>query len=194
MSTGFPYFPAADAREMQMLSGRSLRVSVLGAMLVLVGVFALSFPVMATVNSAVVFGVLLITGGLLQLGGAFCAKGWSGVLTTVLGGLLCLFMGVVLIDRPVMAAAELTLVLAIFMVASGLVRLVAALILRFSGWGWTLLNGVITLFLGVLIWRHWPGDGLWVIGVLVGIELVFCGWSLVMLGLAVRSLAKSVPA
>jgi len=191
MSIGFPYFPAADAREMESLSGKALLVSILGAGLVIVGVLALSFPALATVESAVVFGILLITGGVLQLGGAVCARGWGGMLTTVLGGLLCMFMGVVLIDRPVMAAAELTLVLAIFMVASGLVRLVGALILRFSGWGWTLLNGVVTSLLGVLIWRHWPGDGLWVIGILVGIELIFSGWSLVMLGLAVRSLAKS---
>jgi uncharacterized membrane protein HdeD (DUF308 family) len=190
MSIGFPYFPAADAREMQVLSSKSLWVSILGAVLVLVGVLALSFPAMATVDSAVVFGILLITGGLLQLAGAVCAKGWGGILTTVLGGLLCLFMGVLFIDRPRMAATELTLVLAIFMVAAGLVRLVGALILRFSGWGWALLNGAITFVLGVLIWRHWPGDGLWVIGILVGIELIFSGWSLVMLGLAVRSLAK----
>jgi uncharacterized membrane protein HdeD (DUF308 family) len=53
-----------------------------------------------------------------------------------------------------------------------------------------MLNGAITLLLGVLIWRSWPGDGLWVIGILVGIELVFSGWSLVMLGLAARALAK----
>jgi uncharacterized membrane protein HdeD (DUF308 family) len=191
MSIGFPYFPAADAREMESLHGKSPWVIVLGAGLVLVGVLALSFPFIATVDTAIVFGVLLFIASALQLSTAVWASGWGGFFVNVLVGLFYLFLGVVFIDRPVMAATELTLVLAVFMVAAGLIRLVAALSLRFSGWGWSLLNGAITLLLGVLIWRHWPGDGPWVIGILVGIELVFSGWSLVMLGLAVRAPTKA---
>jgi uncharacterized membrane protein HdeD (DUF308 family) len=191
MSIGFPYFPAADAREMESLSGKSLWVTLLGTGLVIAGALALSFPAIATVDSALVFGVLLLFAGALQISLSVWARGWSGIFLSVLVGLLYVFVGVVFIDRPVMAAGELTLVLAVFMVAAGLVRVVSSLILRFSGWGWSLLNGAVTLLLGLLIWRHWPGDGLWVIGLLVGIELVFSGWSLVMLGQAVRAMART---
>jgi uncharacterized membrane protein HdeD (DUF308 family) len=191
MYAGFPYFLSADAPEMELLRGKSLWAIALGGVLVLVGVLALAYPAITTVETAVVFGVLLLIAAALQMGTAVWARGWGGFFLNVLVGLLYSFVGLVLIDRPTLAAVELTLLLAVFMVAAGLYRLVAALSLRFTGWGWALLNGVITLLLGVLIWRHWPGDGLWVIGLLVGIELLFSGWSLVMLGLAGRSMARS---
>jgi uncharacterized membrane protein HdeD (DUF308 family) len=195
MSIGFPYFPAADARELELLRGRSLWLTLLGTVLVVLGALAISFPKIASVDTALIFGVLLLIGGALQISLSVWASGWSGVFSSLLVGLLYLFLGVVLIDRPVLAASELTLLLAVFMVAAGLIRAVVALSQRFSGWGWSLLNGAVTLLLGILIWRHWPGDGVWVIGMLVGIELVFSGWSLVMLGLAVRSMTRpAIPA
>jgi uncharacterized membrane protein HdeD (DUF308 family) len=55
------------------------------------------------------------------------------------------------------------------------------------GWGWLLASGILSLILGVLIWAQWPASGLWVIGLLVGIQLLFTGWSLVMLALAARA-------
>ena len=61
-----------------------------------------------------------------------------------------------------------------------------------SGWGWVVLNGVISVILGAAIWRQWPLSGLWVIGLFVGIEMLFSGLSWVMLGLAVRSAPKAV--
>jgi uncharacterized membrane protein HdeD (DUF308 family) len=63
-----------------------------------------------------------------------------------------------------------------------------AVLHRFSGWPWVVLNGVITLVLGVMIWRQWPESALWVIGLFLGIDLVFSGWTWVLLALAVRSI------
>jgi uncharacterized membrane protein HdeD (DUF308 family) len=191
MSLGLPYFVSADTRELELLRGKWLWVSILGGLLILIGLLALAYPGLATVETAIVFGGILIVSGVLQVSTAAWARGWGGLFLNVLVGLLYAFVGMVLIDRPLLAAKELTLLLAVFLVAAGLVRVVAALVHRFSGWGWVLLNGAVTLVLGVLVWRHWPGDGLWVIGTLVGIELLFSGWSLVMLGLAVRATAKS---
>jgi uncharacterized membrane protein HdeD (DUF308 family) len=192
MSIGFPYFPAADRRDLESLSRRSIWVAILGGGLIVVGLLAVLFPAVATVESAMVFGMLLVVGGALQVGAASFTKGWGGVLVNLVVGLLYMFAGLVFIDRPLMAAAELTLVLALFLFGTGLFRFISAAGQRYTGWGWGLLNGVITLLLAVLIWRHWPGDGVWVIGTLVGIELLFGGWSLVMLGLAVRSGAKPI--
>jgi uncharacterized membrane protein HdeD (DUF308 family) len=69
-------------------------------------------------------------------------------------------------------------------------RIVLSLLERFEGWGWVLLNGVISLILGVGIWRQWPVSGFWVIGLFLGIEMVLSGWSWIMLGLAARSIQK----
>jgi len=68
---------------------------------------------------------------------------------------------------------------------------VMSLVDRFEGWGWSLLSGIISLLLGLAIWRQWPLSGLWVIGLFVGIEMLFSGLSWLMLGLAVRSPAKA---
>jgi uncharacterized membrane protein HdeD (DUF308 family) len=191
MASEFPYFLSPDAREMEVLKGKSLWTIALGVVLIALGLLALAFPVVATLASTTFFGVLLLIGGVLQIAGAFGARGWGGFFLYLLLGLLSLFVGVVLVERPLISAVELTLVLAVFFVAGGLFRLVGALSQRFSGWGWSALNGAVTLLLGVLIWRGWPGDGLGVIGTLVGIDLLFNGWTLVMLGLAVRSASKA---
>jgi uncharacterized membrane protein HdeD (DUF308 family) len=69
---------------------------------------------------------------------------------------------------------------------SGVFRIVFALSERFAGWPWVLLNGAVTLMLGFLIYKQWPASGLWVIGLFVGIELIFNGWAWVMLALGLR--------
>jgi uncharacterized membrane protein HdeD (DUF308 family) len=69
--------------------------------------------------------------------------------------------------------------------------LVFALAHSFEGRSWVLLNGFITLLLGISIWRQWPESSVWVIGLFVGIELVFSGWSWIMLGLAVRPTSQT---
>jgi uncharacterized membrane protein HdeD (DUF308 family) len=194
MNAGFPFFLSTDSREIEMLRGKSMWAIVFGVVVIAVGVLALSYPTIATMGSALFFGYLLMFGGVVQAASAFWARGWGGFFLYFLLGLLYLFVGGLFVERPLISAVEWTLVLAVFFVAMGLVRLVASLTQRFSGWGWSALNGAITLLLGGLVWRGWPGDGLWVIGTLIGIELVFSGWSLVMLGLAVRTLTAPPPA
>jgi uncharacterized membrane protein HdeD (DUF308 family) len=193
MTSGFPYFLSAETQEMEFLRGKSIWALVLGCALILAGVLAISYPAITTLYTVTFFGVLLLIAGVLQMLSAFWARRWGGFFLYLLIGLLYLFIGVVLVEQPLISAVEYTLLLAVFFVAAGLVRVVAALSLRFSGWGWSVLNGAITLLLGVLIWRKWPGDGLLVIGTLVGIEFLFSGWSLVMLGLAMRSIPRAAP-
>jgi len=91
--------------------------------------------------------------------------------------------------HPQAAAITATgwLVLAAAFMVGGLFRIVSAAADRFHGWGWVLLNGVITLVLGVMIWREWPESALRVIGLFVGIDMLFAGWSWIMMALAVRS-------
>jgi uncharacterized membrane protein HdeD (DUF308 family) len=78
------------------------------------------------------------------------------------------------------------LIIAIFLIVSGIFRIVFAVSERFTGWGWVLLNGVVTLFLGMMIYKQWPASGLWVIGIFIGIDLIFNGWAWIMLSIASR--------
>ena len=109
-------------------------------------------------------------------------------------GLLYVVAGWMMVTNPGESAVLLTLVIAMFLVFEGVFRIVAAIAARYPHWGWVLFNGVISLILGVMIWRQWPYSGLWVIGLFVGIEMLLNGWSLVMLSLSARNLPDEVPA
>jgi uncharacterized membrane protein HdeD (DUF308 family) len=76
----------------------------------------------------------------------------------------------------------------VFLMIGGVFRIITALTVRFHHWIWVLLNGVISLFLGLMIWGQMPEASLWVIGLFIGIDMIFYGWSLIMLAMMVRSI------
>ena len=162
----------------------------LGIVLILLGLVVLSYTgmVWATVATAFVFGCFMVVGGIFYIVGAFFTRGWGGFFLSLLAGVLYLAAGAILIDHPLEAAILYTLLLAVFFFVEGLFRIIAALTGRFRHWGLVLLNGIITLLLGVFIWRQWPLSGMYVIGLFLGINLVISGASYVSLGLAARRL------
>jgi uncharacterized membrane protein HdeD (DUF308 family) len=186
VSTGFPYFLHGAAEDrLRRNWGWFL---FLGLLLILAGSWALTRPTIATLSVVEVVGYLLLFGAGVEVASGIWAGGWGGFFLHLLCGLLYLFLGALIIDNPVGFAAASTLILAIFFVASGLVRMIFSLTHRFHGWGWMFLSGLVTFALGIMVWRRWPDATFWVLGTLVGIDLIFIGWSWVMLGLAVRSL------
>jgi uncharacterized membrane protein HdeD (DUF308 family) len=194
MATNFPYYLSDATEEMQTIRRNWGWLVGLGIVLILVGVLAISYPVAATITTVAVFGVLLVISGAVEIVSGIWARGWGGFFAHLLCGLLYLFVGVVLLDRPEIGAAVYTILLAVFFVAAGLFRVVASAKLQYSGWGWGVLSGAVTFLLGVLIWKQLPDSALWVIGLFVGIDLLFNGWSWVMLGLAARTVPASAPA
>jgi uncharacterized membrane protein HdeD (DUF308 family) len=169
----------------------------LGVLLVLCGTAAIAVPpftVAYTLVTVIVLGVALMVAGIVTIVSAFWIGKWSGMLLHLLAGILYLVMGFVITERPVATAVVMTLFIAATFIVLGAFRAVSALALRFPQWGWVMLNGIITLILGVVIYRHFLDSALWVIGLLVGIELLFNGWSWIMLSLAVRKIPKELPA
>jgi uncharacterized membrane protein HdeD (DUF308 family) len=163
----------------------------LGIILILLGGMGISASGLVTLASVVFFGWLLIIGGAAVAIHAFWAKRWSGFFLQLLSGVLYLIVGWILVTRPGIGALTLTLVLAISLVVQGAFRIGVALSTRMDGWGMLLVSGIITLVLGLMIWNEWPLSGIWVIGLFVGIDLIFYGWWLVSLALSVRHLAKA---
>jgi uncharacterized membrane protein HdeD (DUF308 family) len=161
----------------------------LGIGLVALGVIALGATCFAGLVAVVMFGVLLLMAGTAQVISAFWAGRWSGFLLHLLIGVFYIVTGLLIVDAPADALSALTLLLASVFIVAGVFRIASALTLRFHDWAWVLLNGVVTLLLGVLIYRQWPASGEWVIGLFIGIELVFNGWTWVMVGLGLRRLA-----
>jgi uncharacterized membrane protein HdeD (DUF308 family) len=165
----------------------------LGILLVVCGTLAIIFPVVTVATSllsVIVIAVVLMIAGAAMIVGAFWAGKWSGFLVQLLVGLLYLGAGFVVTERPVRSLLVITLFLAVSFMVMGAFRALAALTIRYPQWGWSVLNGVITLILGVIIYRHLRQDAFWVIGLLVGIEMLFNGLSWIMLSTAIRRIPK----
>ena len=109
----------------------------------------------------------------------------------MLTGVLSIVVGLMFLRAPVGSLVALTLLIACFLMVGGIFKIVAALSYRFGAWGWPLASGVIDLVLGVLIWMELPESALWVIGLYVGINLVFRGVHWIALGLALKALPRT---
>ena len=186
-------------QAIQLTGANELRQSwgwylVFGIVLIVLGTIALGSSLLMTIASVFFFGWILIVGGIMEVVHAFWHKRWAGFFLDLLTGILYVVAGWMIMSNPKESALLLTLVIAMFLVFEGVFRIVAALVVRYPHWGWLLFNGVISLLLGVMIWRQWPYSGLWVIGLFVGIEMLLNGWSLVMLSLAGRNLPEEASA
>jgi uncharacterized membrane protein HdeD (DUF308 family) len=151
----------------------------------------MTYPFVTSVGVVMVLGILLIVSGAFTIIGAFWAGKWSALLLQLLVGILYVMAGLAIRDTPVESAALLTMFIAAFFIVVGLFRIIVALVERFSQWGWALLNGVVTLLAGIVIYDTFPLSALWLIGVLVGLELIFNGWTWIMLSLVLRKLPSS---
>src|SRR6516225_8172068 len=156
----------------------------LGIALIVLGFVALGSVVIASLATAVTIGMLILIGGIGETIGAFWCRGWSGFFLHLLSGVLSIVVGLLFLRAPLNALLALTLLLACFLMVGGIFKVVAALAYRFGAWGWALAGGIIDLILGVLIWQEWPESALWVIGMFLGINLVFRGVNWIALGLA----------
>ena len=162
----------------------------LGIVLILLGVVAVSSEWIATLVSVLVFGWLLILAGAFEVCSAFWARQWSGFFFHLLTGALYVIVGLLMVNRPLAVAIRLTLLLLLLFVIGGVFHIVTALILRFPNWGWAAFDGLVSVILGLLIWRAWPSSALWVIGTFIGIGLIFRGWAWVMFALGARRFSR----
>jgi uncharacterized membrane protein HdeD (DUF308 family) len=161
---------------------------VLGIALVIIGMIAIGSAVAMTIVSVMFLGWLLILAGLFEVIHGFRHRPWSGFFINLLGGVLYAVAGVVMVANPALAAVTLTLLIAMMLIVAGLFRLFIAFSTPLHHRGWLILNGAISTILGVMIWDSWPSSGLWVIGLFIGIDMIFDGWTEIMLAISARSL------
>ncbi len=164
----------------------------LGAILVACGTVALVYPLVGTAAVIGVLAALFLIAGIATIISAVWMGRWSGTLVQLLVGVLYIVAAFVATERPTATALIVTVFIAAAMMIGGAFRLSAALMIRYPQWGWSLLNGIVTLLLGLVIFRNLPVSIL-VIGILVGVELMFSGWTWLMIGMAVRNLPKATP-
>jgi uncharacterized membrane protein HdeD (DUF308 family) len=177
--------------ELETIRSEWIWLVILGASLIVLGMIPLCSPVIATVATVTTLGVLNLLGGSAEILGPFWCREWRGFYLALLSGALGVMLGLMLLGDPIQGGITLTILMASFLFVGGIFKAVTAIAHQFDGWGWLLLSGAFDLVLGVMIWRELPMSGLTVIGMLLGISLIFRGISWLMVGLALKRLPSS---
>ena len=168
-----------------------------GVLLALLGVIAILLPGLATLAIELTLGWLLVLGGAFGLiavisSGRSAPGFWWNLITAI----ICILAGLSLLIRPLSGVLTLTIILAAYLLASGVAQIIQAFQYRKeipSAWTWMLISGVVNLALGLIIVLGLPGTAIWVLGLLVGINLVMTGIAIVAAAVCVRRMADAMP-
>jgi len=166
-----------------------------GILLVVVGFISLSYEFLASAVTVDVIGLFLIALGVIEFIQAFRHQKWSGFFLFLIGGILSIVAGFLLWRSPLAGMAVLTIFMASYFLVLGSFRAIGAFATRYPGWGWGAFSGLTGFVLGAMIWAEWPASSLWVIGLFVGISMLFQGWNYIMLAMVAKSprLAAAAP-
>ena len=164
-----------------------------GILMVIFGILAIGAPFVAGLAVVWYFGLMLVIGGIFRVIYAFKAQSLGAGIWAILLGFLTVFAGFVMLGRPLLGLAIMTLVLAVYFIVEGITEIIYAFQIKPEiGWGWALAGGIISLVLGVMIWREYPAPATWLIGVLVGIHLLFHGLAMLGIGAAARAVGGGI--
>ncbi|HLA83959.1 MAG TPA: HdeD family acid-resistance protein [Thermoguttaceae bacterium] len=161
----------------------------LGIGMITVGTLAIVFSGLATLSATIVLGWTLVLGGIVQGLHAFFVRNWSGFFMQCVAAFLYVLVGFMVLANPVGAVLMLTLLLGAFFLFEGIVKVMIAFQLRpAENWYWLFFSGLVSLVLSAVIWMNWPGDALWVVGLLLGVNILFSGWSTVMFAMGLHAI------
>jgi len=177
----------AQNTPVEMVRNASTGSILWGVLLIVLGMLAVGSPFLAAVAVSAAVAWLIVLAGVVHLMLAFRAHGAGSVIWKVLVGIAYLCFGGYLIVHPLLGVASLTFALALLFMIEGMLNIVLFFKMRsVHGSSWVLVDGIITLLLGLMIYMQWPSSSAWAIGTLVGISLIFSGVARVMMSLAVR--------
>jgi len=162
-----------------------------GIVMMVLGLLAIAVPEVASLAITIFIGWLFFVGGIFRTISVVQHRTMPGFGWALATALLAIVLGLVLLLRPIAGVLTLTLALVVFFVLEGISAILLAVEHRrhLSSWGWILFSGLVDLLLAFLIWDGWPSSADWAIGLLVGINMVFLGLSLIMTALAARTMA-----
>lgn len=162
-----------------------------GIVMMVLGLLAIAVPEVATLAITILIGWLFFIGGIFRTISVLQHRAMPGFAWSLLIAVLAILLGLILIARPIAGVLTLTIWLIAFFIIEGIAAIFLAIEHRrhLPSWGWVLLSGLVDLLLAYLIWDGWPSSAAWAIGLLVGINMVFVGLSLIMTALAARTMA-----
>jgi uncharacterized membrane protein HdeD (DUF308 family) len=163
-----------------------------GVLAIFTGCVAIAVPALASVGTAIFVGWILVIAGAFLLAGAFAAQTIGSLVLRLLWAVLTAIVGLWLIVEPDNGTLTLTLVLGLYFLFMGATRTAAAFAARGQqGAGLVGLSGIAGLLIGILVLAELPSSADWAIGLLVGIDLVFAGWTLVSVALVGKGLSRA---
>jgi uncharacterized membrane protein HdeD (DUF308 family) len=166
---------------------------VLSVLMIIAGILAIAVPQAASIAVELFVGWLLVLSGCIHLVFAWYTRGAGGFFWELLLGILYIAIGVYLFMHPGVGLTALTIALAIYLLVEAVLEFILSFALRpLPGSGWLLFDGVLTLILAVLIWRAWPSSKEWVLGLLVGVSMLFSGVSRLAISLSARSVTAKL--
>jgi len=164
-----------------------------GVLLIVFGMVAIGSPFLAAVAVNVAIAWLIVLAGVVHVMLAFRAHGGGSMIWKLLVGLAYLIFGAYLIVHPLLGVASLTLVLASLFLVEGVLDIILFFRMRpMGGSSWVLVDGIVTLLLGLMIYTQWPSSSAWAIGTLVGVSMIVSGVTRVMMSLAVRKATTTI--
>ena len=160
----------------------------LGVMLLILGVLVALFPMVVAVTIEIVLGWVLIINGLLLVIHSFSLRDLSGFIFRLLLGIVTIIFGGLILSNILAATIAFSILLAAFLIFEGILKIIVSFHLRGIGnWAWLLLSGIIALILGIA-WLKWPIAAAWVIGLLIGIDMILGGLAMIMIGSGLRKI------
>ena len=182
-----------ETEMLQAISAKWGWMLALGLIMLVLGTIGIGATFAVTLATVTFFGFLILIGGVAQFVDAIRFRDVKNPVAGILISLLYIAVGFIMIKNPMLASATLTLFIAWALIAIGVMRLYVAFKMRgVSGWIWTLIGGIAAVALGIMLLNNWPVSGLWVIGMFVAIELIFNGWSMIMISLAAKKIGQQV--
>jgi len=155
-----------------------------GIFFIILGSIAIIVPQVFTVGIALFLGWLLLIGGAFQVARALMMINMPSFSLWFFISILQLLIGYFLVTDTMQGVMTLTLLLTVFFALEGLVKIYLAFMMRpLAKWGWVLFSGITALFLAILVWVGWPETATWVFGLLLGINMIFLGWSILSLSM-----------
>jgi len=178
-----------EVREGLARTWRSLRT--IGIIAIVIGCFAILLPEIFSLGTAIFIGCILVVASAFLAAAAFAAHGVGSFVVRMAWAVLTFVVGLWLIVEPHNGTLTLTLILGIYFLLMGIMRVVVAFVGRGTpNAGWVGLSGICGLIIGILVLVKFPSSADWAIGLLVGIDLIFAGWTLI----SVSSVGKEVSA
>jgi uncharacterized membrane protein HdeD (DUF308 family) len=157
-----------------------------GIIFTILGALAIALPSFFTLGAELFIGVLFVVAGIVQGWRTLQTKGVPGFVWSLFVALIYLLAGISLLVHPLIGILTLTVILTVFFVIDGIANIILGLQFKPYGvWAWRIASGLISLILAYLIYIDWPGSAAWLLGLLVGINLLFVGITQLVLAFSV---------